>query len=242
MPQGGTLTLKTGIRSLDEQAAAANGANVGDYVVVSVADTGVGMSADIVDRVFEPFFTTKDVGKGTGLGLSQVYGFARQSGGFVAIESHPGVGTTVLIHLPRAGRPEATVALVTAAVEVKGKGIILVVEDDSDVRAVASSLLEDLGYFVLEAETGSDALKLIDRGERVDLVFTDVIMHGEMNGIDLVREMKVKHAGIPVLLTSGYTAQRIAMGEMAEGLQLLRKPYTQVDLSLAVKRVMSDQA
>jgi len=242
MPQGGTLTLKTGIRSLDEQAAAANGANVGDYVVVSVADTGVGMSADIVDRVFEPFFTTKDVGKGTGLGLSQVYGFARQSGGFVAIESHPGVGTTVLIHLPRAGRPEATVALVTAAVEVKGKGIILVVEDDSDVRAVASSLLEDLGYFVLEAETGSDALKLIDRGERVDLVFTDVIMPGEMNGIDLVREMKVKHAGIPVLLTSGYTAQRIAMGEMAEGLQLLRKPYTQVDLSLAVKRVMSDQA
>ena len=242
MPQGGTLTLKTAIRKLDPQAATANGANVGDYVVVSVADTGVGMAADIVDRVFEPFFTTKDVGKGTGLGLSQVYGFARQSGGFVAIESHPGIGTTVSIHLPRATKPEATQAVASPSVEVKGKGIVLVVEDDSDVRAVASSLLENLGYCVLEAETGSDAMKLIDRGERVDLVFTDVIMPGEMNGIDLVREMKVKHAGIPVLLTSGYTAQRIAMGELVEGLQLLRKPYTQVDLSIAVRRVMSDQA
>ena len=242
MPQGGTLTLKTAIRKLDPQAATANGANVGDYVVVSVADTGVGMAADIVDRVFEPFFTTKEVGKGTGLGLSQVYGFARQSGGFVAIESHPGIGTTVSIHLPRATKPEATQAVASPSVEVKGKGIVLVVEDDSDVRAVASSLLENLGYCVLEAETGSDAMKLIDRGERVDLVFTDVIMPGEMNGIDLVREMKVKHAGIPVLLTSGYTAQRIAMGELVEGLQLLRKPYTQVDLSIAVRRVMSDQA
>lgn len=240
MPQGGTLTLKTAIRKLDPQAATANGANVGDYVVVSVADTGVGMAADIVDRVFEPFFTTKEVGKGTGLGLSQVYGFARQSGGFVAIESHPGIGTTVSIHLPRATKPEATQAVASPSVE--GKGIVLVVEDDSDVRAVASSLLENLGYCVLEAETGSDAMKLIDRGERVDLVFTDVIMPGEMNGIDLVREMKVKHAGIPVLLTSGYTAQRIAMGELVEGLQLLRKPYTQVDLSIAVRRVMSDQA
>jgi len=242
MPQGGTLTLKTAIRKLDPQAATANGANVGDYVVVSVADTGVGMAADIVDRVFEPFFTTKEVGKSTGLGLSQVYGFARQSGGFVAIESHPGIGTTVSIHLPRATKPEATQAVASPSVEVKGKGIVLVVEDDSDVRAVASSLLENLGYCVLEAETGSDAMKLIDRGERVDLVFTDVIMPGEMNGIDLVREMKVKHAGIPVLLTSGYTAQRIAMGELVEGLQLLRKPYTQVDLSIAVRRVMSDQA
>ncbi|OOG59695.1 response regulator [Rhodanobacter sp. C03] len=240
MPQGGKLTLKTAIRKLDARAAAANGASAGDYVVVSLTDTGMGMTADVINRVFEPFFTTKEVGKGTGLGLSQVYGFARQSGGFVAIESHPGVGTTVLIYLPRATRPETIKATVAPVVEVKGKGIVLVVEDDNDVRAVARSLLENLGYSVLEAENGSDALKLIDGGERVDLVFTDVIMPGEMNGIDLVNEMKVKHAAIPVLLTSGYTAQRIAMGELAQGLQLLRKPYTQVDLSLAVQTVMND--
>jgi PAS domain S-box-containing protein len=240
MPQGGTLTLKTAVRKLDAKTASANGVSGGDYVVVSLADTGVGMTADVVDRVFEPFFTTKEVGKGTGLGLSQVYGFARQCGGFVAIESRPGVGTTVLIHMPRAARPEAAKAVAAPAVEVKGKGIVLVVEDDNDVRAVASSLLENLGYSVLEAENGSDALRLIDSGARVDLVFTDVIMPGAMNGIDLVREMKVRHAGIPVLLTSGYTAQRIAMGELAEGLQLLRKPYTQIDLSLAVQTVMND--
>jgi PAS domain S-box-containing protein len=239
MPQGGTLTLKTAIRKLDARTAAANGVSGGDYVVVSLADTGVGMTADVVDRVFEPFFTTKEVGKGTGLGLSQVYGFARQCGGFVAIDSHPGTGTTVLIHMPRAAKPEAIKAVSAPAVEVKGKGIVLVVEDDNDVRAVASSLLENLGYSVLEAENGSDALKLIDSGARVDLVFTDVIMPGEMSGTELVREMKARHAGIPVLLTSGYTAQRIAMGGL-EGLQLLRKPYTQIDLSLAVQTVMND--
>ena len=241
MPQGGTLTLKTSVRKLSAQAAVVNGANAGDYVVVSVADTGVGMTPDVVDRVFEPFFTTKEVGKGTGLGLSQVYGFARQSGGFVTIESNPGTGTTVHIHLPQTAPVETTEAVGDTPVEVRGKGTVLVVEDDNDVRAIASSLLENLGYSVVEAETGSDAMKLIDRGERIDLVFTDVIMPGEMNGIDLVRAMKVKHAEIPVLLTSGYTAQRIAMAEMAEGLQLLRKPYTQVDLSLAVRRVMNEQ-
>jgi CheY-like chemotaxis protein len=237
------LTIETANVELDEHDAKTRATvKPGPYVMLTVTDTGTGMTPEVQARLFEPFFTTKDVGKGTGLGLSQVYGFARQSGGFVAIESHPGIGTTVSIHLPRATKPEATQAVASPSVEVKGKGIVLVVEDDSDVRAVASSLLENLGYGVLEAETGSDAMKLIDRGERVDLVFTDVIMPGEMNGIDLVREMKVKHAGIPVLLTSGYTAQRIAMGELVEGLQLLRKPYTQVDLSIAVRRVMSDQA
>jgi len=239
MPQGGTLTLKTDTGRLDTKAATANGVGAGDYVIVSLADTGVGMTADVVGRVFEPFFTTKEVGKGTGLGLSQVYGFARQCGGFVSIESRLGIGTTVFIHLPRAIRADAAKTVAAPAVEVKGKGIVLVVEDDGDVRAVASSLLENLGYSVLEAGNGSDALKLIDSGKRVDLVFTDVIMPGAMNGMDLVREIKAKHAKIPVLLTSGYTAQRIAVDELAHDLQLLRKPYTQVDLSLAVQTVMN---
>ena len=171
--------------------------------------------------------------------LFRSYGFARQCGGFVSIESRPGVGTTVSIHLPRATPADAAKTVAAPAVEVMGKGIVLVVEDDGDVRAVASSLLENLGYSVLEAENGSDALKLIDSGKRVDLVFTDVIMPGEMNGMDLVREIKAKHTKIPVLLTSGYTAQRIAVDELAHDLQLLRKPYTQVDLSLAVQTVMN---
>lgn len=242
MPQGGTLTLRTAIQNLDAKTGATHGVSGGEYVVVSLADTGVGMTAEVVDRVFEPFFTTKEVGKGTGLGLSQVYGFARQCGGFVTIESHPGVGTTVLIGMPRADGPEATKAVAVPAVEVKGKGIVLVVEDDNDVRAVARSLLENLGYSVLEAENGSDALKLIESGAPVNLVFTDVIMPGNMNGIDLVRELKIRQLMIPVLLTSGYTAQRIAIDDLAEGLQLLRKPYTQIDLSLAVQTVMNGSA
>lgn len=242
MPQGGTLTLRTAIQNLDAKTGATHGVSGGEYVVVSLADTGVGMTAEVVDRVFEPFFTTKEVGKGTGLGLSQVYGFARQCGGFVTIESHPGVGTTVLIGMPRAHGPEATKAVAVPAVEVKGKGIVLVVEDDNDVRAVARSLLENLGYSVLEAENGSDALKLIESGAPVNLVFTDVIMPGNMNGIDLVRELKIRQLMIPVLLTSGYTAQRIAIDDLAEGLQLLRKPYTQIDLSLAVQTVMNGSA
>jgi PAS domain S-box-containing protein len=242
MPQGGTLTLKTELRKLDRKAAAANGASAGEYVAVSLADTGVGMKADVLDRAFEPFFTTKEVGKGTGLGLSQVYGFARQCGGFVAIESHLGVGTTVLIHLPRAAAPGVAKAVEIPVLGVKGKGVVLVVEDDGDVRAVASSLLENLGYSVLDAKSACEALSLIESGERVDLVFTDVIMAGEMNGIDLMRKMKVAHPDIPVLLTSGYTAQRMAMGEIAEDVQLLRKPYAQVDLSLAVQTVMKQPA
>ncbi|WP_158881014.1 PAS domain-containing sensor histidine kinase [Rhodanobacter sp. L36] len=242
MPQGGAITLRTRILQLDAQGAATSGAAAGDYVVVSLSDTGMGMPPDVVDRVFEPFFTTKDVGKGTGLGLSQVYGFARQSGGFVNIESQPGSGTTVFIHLPRTARPVAVETATHSTAEIKGKGVVLVVEDDNDVRAVASSLLENLGYSVLEAETGSDAMRLIERGGRIDLIFTDVIMPGDMNGIDLVRELKARHATIPVLLTSGYTAQRIASEELVKDLQLLRKPYNQVELSLAVRMVMNDRA
>jgi PAS domain S-box-containing protein len=240
MPLGGTLTLGTAICKLDALQAAASSATAGEYVAVSVADTGIGMAPEVVGRVFEPFFTTKGLGKGTGLGLSQVYGFARQSGGFVAIESEPGHGTRVLIHLPRTAKPEMVEQGIRHGAQVKGNGTILIVEDDEDVRAVASGLLENLGYFVLEAETGREALTLIERGQPIDLVFTDVIMPGDMSGIDLVRELKARHAGIPVLLTSGYTAQRIVAEDMVEGLQLLRKPYSQVELSQAVRLVMND--
>jgi PAS domain S-box-containing protein len=235
MPQGGALTVSTGVRSVRAKTAALNNTVAGDYVVISVADTGSGMSADVISKVFEPFFTTKEVGKGTGLGLSQVYGFAKQSGGFVTIDSVVGEGTVISIHLPSAQAPEASTEERVAIREVKGQGTVLVVEDDDDVREIASSMLRDLGYMVFEADRGKKALTLLDSGAPIDLVFTDVIMPGEVGGIELAREIKAHYKHIPVLLTSGYTAQRFQTDDMDEGLQILRKPYNRVDLSLAVK-------
>jgi PAS domain S-box-containing protein len=235
MPQGGTLTVSTGLRSVRAKTAALNNTVAGDYVVISVADTGSGMSADVISKVFEPFFTTKEVGKGTGLGLSQVYGFAKQSGGFVTIDSVVGEGTVISIHLPSAQAPEASTEERVAIREVKGQGTVLVVEDDDDVREIASSMLRDLGYMVFEADRGKKALTLLDSGAPIDLVFTDVIMPGEVGGIELAREINAHYKHIPVLLTSGYTAQRFQTDDMDEGLQILRKPYNRVDLSLAVK-------
>jgi PAS domain S-box-containing protein len=235
MPNGGALTVSTGVRSVRSKTAALNNTVVGDYVVISVADTGSGMSAEVISKVFEPFFTTKEVGKGTGLGLSQVYGFAKQSGGFVTIDSVVGEGAVISSHLPSAQAPEASTEERVTTREVKGQGTVLVVEDDEDVREIASSMLRELGYMVFEADRGKKALTLLDSGAPIDLVFTDVIMPGEVGGIDLAREIKAHYKHIPVLLTSGYTAQRFHTDDMDEGLQILRKPYNRVDLSLAVK-------
>ena len=239
MPDGGTLTLSTENRAIDEQAALRFGTRAGDYVVVSVRDTGTGMAHDVVTRAFEPFFTTKEIGKGTGLGLSQVYGFAKQSDGFVTIDSEPGQGTAVLIHLPRTLQAAAGKAKRDAeATTESGRGVVLLVEDDADVRATASAMLSDLGYRVREADTGQGALALIDAGERVDLVFSDVIMPNGMSGADLARELATRPAAPRVLLTSGYTAQRVIPEDQARHLRLLRKPYTQADLSQAVQAAM----
>jgi signal transduction histidine kinase/CheY-like chemotaxis protein len=234
MPNGGTLTLATENRVVGRQAASSWGAAGGDYVVVSVADTGSGMVPEVLARVFEPFFTTKAVGEGTGLGLSQVYGFAKQSNGFVTLDSEPGRGTTVAIHLPRSDLPKAAAAAAPAAAEdAQGRGIILVVEDDPGVRAVTGGMLRDLGYIVREADTARAALDSLGCGGPVDLVFSDVIMPGGMNGVELARELAQHRPELPVLLTSGYTAQRFP-NAMAEDLQVLRKPYTLHDLSLAI--------
>jgi len=238
MPQGGSLSIATNPRAIDAKAAATYNVAAGDYIVVAVSDTGSGMTAEVQAKVFEPFFTTKEVGKGTGLGLSQVYGFAKQSGGFVSIESAVDKGTTVSIHLPSAQAPSQALED-TSVHEVKGQGTILVVEDDDDVRDIASSMLKELGYQVFEADRGKKALTVIESGAPIDLVFTDVIMPGDMGGIDLAREIKANHKHIAVLLTSGYTAQRFVTDDMDEGLQILRKPYNRVDLSLAVKSAIS---
>ena len=237
MPAGGELTLATRNRTIADDEARRTGAAAGDYVLISVQDTGSGMAPEIVARVFEPFFTTKEVGKGTGLGLSQVYGFARQSGGFVTIESEAGVGTSVLVHLPRT--LQALTAPVAADEPVdameRGREVVLLVEDDADVRATAAAMLRDLGYEIREAETGRRALQLIDEGMAVDLVFSDVIMPHGMSGIELAHELGRRLVAPRVLLTSGYTAQRVIPDDLAGQVRLLRKPYTQPDLSQAIR-------
>jgi len=238
MPDGGTLTLSTERRDLDASAASLHGVEAGSYVVGIVADTGTGMAADTLGRVFEPFFTTKDVGKGTGLGLSQVYGFAKQSGGFVAVDSEVGVGTSFQIYLPSTQEVVATPATQDAMPQIRGAGNVLVVEDDANVRDVTCELLRGLGYHVLEADSARAALALVEREASIDLVLSDVIMPGGMNGLDLARQLRTTRSDLPVLLSSGYTAQQFGLHETLEGVELLRKPYTLSALSRAVERLI----
>jgi signal transduction histidine kinase/ActR/RegA family two-component response regulator len=238
MPGGGTLELATWRR----QVASCDGLEgaPGDYLVVSVRDTGVGMPKEIIDRAFEPFFTTKDVGRGTGLGLSQVYGFAKQSGGFVTIESVEGAGTAVLIHLPLC-EPEARAGDAGAplSTRIEGAATILVVEDDPNVRAVTSAMLRDLGYTAVEATTARAALAVLDR-EPIDLVFTDVILPDGMSGVELAHEVAKARTATPVLLTSGYTAQRLNLAGDKD-LQILNKPYDEARLSEAISKTLSSR-
>ena len=243
MPNGGTLTLSTENCVVGPAAAASRGAAPGDYVVVSVRDTGIGMPPEIASRIFEPFFTTKEVGKGTGLGLSQVYGFAKQSGGFVTVESAEGQGTTISIHLPRTDPIEAKAKPVWAPVaHPVGKGTVLLVEDDNGVRATTKALFQDLGYEVTEATSAGAALSIVERDEPIALVFTDVIMPGGMNGVELANAITQRRPDLPVLLTSGYTAQRLIPDAVARVWPILRKPYSQADLSEAVGAVLERAA
>jgi CheY-like chemotaxis protein len=197
------------------------------------------MSPEVLTHVFEPFFTTKDVGKGTGLGLSQVYGFAKQSGGFVAVKSAPGRGTLIEVFLKRSLELRPTVRQAAEVDLETGTGVVLVVEDDAAVRATTSGMLEDLGYSVLSAETGSAALKIIQENAGLDLVFSDVVMPNGMSGVELARQIGSLRPELPILLTSGYTAQR-ALPETAAGeVALLRKPFSQADLSIAIRKIMA---
>ena len=228
----GTLRLITANASISEEEAKRFEAAAGDYVKVSVSDHGAGMDADVASRVFEPFFTTKEVGKGTGLGLSQVYGFAKQSNGFVSLDSHVGEGTTVAIYLPRtAPAPKTEAAAPAAAPSRDARGTVFLVEDDPDVRQAAAAMLEELGYAVREASAGQRALDALKLDANVDIVFTDVIMASGMSGIELARAIKAEYPHMPVLLTSGYTAQRLVPTAMNGDLPLLRKPYTLAELS-----------
>ena len=238
MLAGGVVTIATGNADVE---AAGGEIEPGRYLEVSVTDTGSGIPPEVLPRVFEPFFTTKDVGKGSGLGLSQVYGFVRQSGGAVRLESHPDRGTSVRLYLPRtdeepAVQPAAMVAGSTPAQE----DIILVVEDDEEVREVAVGTLRELGYRVLIAADGPQALDILRGPERIDLLFSDVVMPNGMDGAMLAREANRLRPGIRVLLTSGYTAHALSHEHGVEESRhpLLAKPYRSADLAAMVQEVL----
>jgi PAS domain S-box-containing protein len=242
MPNGGTITLTTANVQVSESSAATWEAQTGDYVKTQVRDTGAGMSGEVLARVFEPFFTTKGVGRGTGLGLSQVYGFAKQSGGFVVIESEIGAGTTVSIYLPRVAAPSAVVERDGPSDMIGASdGRVLLVEDDPEVAAATTAMVEELGYVVVAVPGSIEALECL-AGERFDIVFTDVIMATGINGIELAAAIADSYPQMPVLLTSGYTAHRDPPSAAGLARPLLHKPYTLAELSKALVSAQEEWA
>jgi CheY-like chemotaxis protein len=244
MPDGGKLTIETGNAILDEAYANANGEVVpGAYVMVAVSDTGPGIPEADRERIFEPFFTTKDVGKGTGLGLAMVYGFVKQSGGHIKLYSEVGQGTTFKIYLPRAGGLlDGNTELSKASPVVGGNETVLVVEDDPAVRASAIVQLRSLGYRTMNASNAQEALAIIDGGVAFDLLFTDVIMPGQMNGRRLAEEAAKRRPNLKVLFTSGYTESAIVHhGRLDPGVLLLPKPYRKSDLARMLRQALATE-
>jgi CheY-like chemotaxis protein len=241
---GGKLTIETVNAHLDDDYAAVH-ADVapGQYVLVSLTDTGTGMPAEVAERAFDPFYTTKGPGEGTGLGLSQVHGFVKQSGGHVKIYSEAGTGTTVKVYLPRVSAA-AAVAPAEAAQpsEVpRGRGEhVLVVEDEERVREVSVEALRALGYRVIEAAGGPGALALLAEGRTVDLLFTDVVMP-DMNGRELADKAREARPGLKVLFTTGYTRNAIVHNGMLDAdVAFIAKPFTVEQLARKVRKVLDD--
>ena len=238
MPNGGKLALETSNVYLDENYASMHSEVApGNYVMIAVSDTGTGIPAALLERVFDPFFTTKEVGKGTGLGLSMVFGFVKQSGGHIKIYSEEGHGTSVKIYLPRATGLNQTAAEALVSVDIEGGNeTVLVVEDDSLVRRYVMTQIESLGYTTLEAANATDALHIIDDGATIDLLFTDVIMPGHMNGRQLVDEALKRRPALKTLYTSGYTENAIVHhGRLDSGVLLLAKPYRKSELARMIR-------
>jgi CheY-like chemotaxis protein len=245
MPNGGRLTLETGNIVLDSDYARRNpDARPGDYAMIAVTDTGIGMAPDVIERAFEPFFTTKEFGEGSGLGLSMVYGFVKQSGGHIKIYSELGEGTTVRMFLPRAA-PDAAAAEAAPRIEEvpKGRETILVVEDDAAVRDFVVGKLTALGYSTLMAGDGPDALAKLESAGPIDLLFCDVILPGGMNGRELAAQISATRPGIRVLFTSGYAENAIVhQGRLDPGVLLLAKPYRTAELARMVRVALGTPA
>ncbi|MBU8539408.1 ATP-binding protein [Falsiroseomonas tokyonensis] len=240
MPEGGLLRIETDRISASALAAAQADVPLGDYVTITVSDTGTGMPPEVAERAFEPFFTTKAFGKGSGLGLSMVFGFVGQSQGHVRIRTAPGRGTAVTLYLPQAAAvPEPEEAEAPPIALEGGRGRVLLVEDDATLRRTGRAQLQRLGYQVLLAEDGEAAMALLQGGAPVDLLFTDIVMPGRLNGHQLARQAMVLRPRLRVLFTSGYQ-EGVAPepGDLEQGFLLLPKPYRLADLARAISRLM----
>jgi nitrogen-specific signal transduction histidine kinase/CheY-like chemotaxis protein len=243
MPDGGKLTIETSNAFLDDDYATAHfGVAAGQYVLISVTDTGMGMAPDVASKVFEPFFTTKPPGKGTGLGLSQVFGFVKQSGGHAAVYSELGRGTTIKVYLPRSYRENEARGTSRVAVEAfpagKASEIVLVAEDDERVIQLTVDTLRELGYTVLHADSGAAALAQLDASPHIDLLFTDIVMPG-MDGRKLAEEALRRRPDLKVLFTTGYAPNSVVHnGTLDYGEDLIGKPYSIDQLANKIRDVL----
>lgn len=245
MPHGGRISIEARNAVVDDNYLAQDvDVSLGDYVRLSVSDTGQGMTPEERERALEPFYTTKPIGKGTGLGLSMVYGFVRQSGGHLAIYSELGQGTTVSLYFPAlvvdqgakdAPDPETLPSLVIA-----GERLVLVVEDDPAVRRLSEARIIELGFKCIAAASGDEAVKIIEARDDISIVFSDLVMPGKLSGYDLAKLVSARRPQIKILLTSGFSEGMLRDGRIGPEFAILRKPYRQADLAKAIRTVLSD--
>ena len=237
----GKLTIEAGNARLDDNYAAKHvEVTAGQYVMVAVTDTGCGMPPEVAERVFDPFFTTKAPGEGTGLGLSMVHGFVKQSGGHIKIYSELGHGTTVRIYLPRSRMRENKQVESAGGPVIGGSEVVLLVEDDENVRGTTAEMLSDLGYRVLLARDAEAAMTIIESGASINLLFTDVVMPGALGARELARQAQLRLPALAVLFTSGYTDNAIVhRGRLDDGVELLSKPYAQEELARKLRKVLA---
>ena len=244
MAQGGTLSIRTGNCSLAATAAAERELPVGEYLTLSVSDTGTGMSSDVIAHAFDPFFTTKPMGEGTGLGLSMIYGFVRQSGGSVHIDSLPNVGTTMTLYLPRslakAATPDNSPAPLSPSIAGQGE-TVLVIDDEPAVRMLIIEVLEDLGYTALQEADGASGLQVLQSNQQIDLLVTDVGLPGGINGRQVADAGRSLRPDLKVLFITGYVHDAVLWEEQLEpGMHLLTKPFSMSELTQRIKRVITE--
>jgi PAS domain S-box-containing protein len=240
MPRGGQLVISASHENIGADAPGELAA--GDYVVFTVKDTGAGMTAEVLARAFEPFFTTKEHGKGSGLGLSMVYGFVKQSGGHLTVDSQVGDGTRIDLHLPAAKSSAGEQARDSSRSIARGDETVLVVEDEADVREIAVAFLRSLGYKVVAAPDAATAMTTLAQHSDIDLLFSDVVLGTGMSGVELAHAARRERPGLPVLLTSGYEHSALENGDSSAGdFVLLQKPYRREDLSSALRRILDQR-